>query len=156
MPIKNTILIAKFGVISQITRIQKLENIKNASYIICMGINGFHWNPNELFQNEPKVQHQDSKKESSKIYIFSLLVVALGSFGIIFFLGKQLKSLVDLATTMSFLIAPVIAIVNYQLVTGNHLKKEDQPKSWLRILSWLGIVFLTGFAVYYVKIRFFN
>lgn len=109
-----------------------------------------------LFQKEADVQHQGSKKESSKIYIASLLIVALGSFGIIFFLGTQLKSLVDLATTMSFLIAPVIAIVNYKLVTGSHLKKEDQPKLWLRILSWLGIIFLTGFAIYYVKIRFFN
>lgn len=102
-----------------------------------------------LFQTETK------ENKSSKIYIASLLIVALGSFGIIFFLGKQLKNLVDLATTMSFLIAPVIAIVNYKLVTGSHLKIEDQPKLWLRILSWLGIIFLTGFAIYYVKIRFF-
>lgn len=100
-----------------------------------------------LFQKE-------ENKSSNKVYIASILVVAIGSFGIIFFLGKQLKNLVDLATTLSFLIAPVIAVVNYKLVTGSHLDKEDQPKLWLRILSWLGIVFLTGFAVYYVKIRF--
>ena len=96
------------------------------------------------------------KTSSSRVYIASLLVVALGSFGIIFFLGTQLKNLVDLATTLSFLIAPVIAVVNYRLVTSSHVKKEDQPKLWLRILSWLGIIFLTGFAAYYVKIRFFN
>lgn len=93
---------------------------------------------------------------SSKVYTLSILIVALGSFGIIFFFGKHLKDLVDLATTLSFLIAPVIAIVNYRLVTGSHVAKEDQPKLWLRILSWLGIVFLTGFAVYYVIIRFFS
>jgi Mn2+/Fe2+ NRAMP family transporter len=93
--------------------------------------------------------------KSSKVYIISILIVAIGSFGIIFFFGKHLKDLVDLATTLSFLIAPVIAIVNYRLVTGSHVKKEDQPKLWLRILSWLGIIFLTGFAVYYVIIRFF-
>ncbi|MDG1333134.1 MAG: divalent metal cation transporter [Crocinitomicaceae bacterium] len=98
----------------------------------------------------------EEKSSSSKVYIASLLMVALGSFGIIFFLGKQLKSLVDLATTMSFMIAPVIAIVNYKLVTSSHVKPEDQPKLWLRILSWLGIIFLTGFAIYYVKIRFFS
>lgn len=101
-----------------------------------------------LFQKE-------KTDNSSKVYIASLLVVALGSFAIIFFLGKHLKSLVDLATTLSFLIAPVIAIVNYKLVTSDHVAKEDQPKLWLRVLSWLGIIFLTGFAVYYVKIRFF-
>ena len=104
-----------------------------------------------LFQKDEQV-----KDGSGRLYIVSLLVVALGAFGIIFFLGKQLKNLVDLATTLSFLIAPVIAVVNYRLVTGSHVQKEDQPKLWLRILSWLGILFLTGFAVYYVKIRFFN
>lgn len=108
-----------------------------------------------LFQKDVK-KGDDVKTASKNIYTFSLLVVALGSFGIIFFFGKHLMSLVDLATTLSFLIAPVIAIVNYKLVTGDHLKKEDQPKLWLRILSWLGIIFLTGFAVYYVKIRFFS
>lgn len=108
-----------------------------------------------LFQKEEERGDESGKLNSSKVYIASLLVVGLGSFGVIFFLGKQLKSLVDLATTISFLIAPVIAIVNYRLVTGNHLKKEDQPRLWLRILSWMGIIFLTGFAVYYVMVRFF-
>ena len=100
-------------------------------------------------------QKIEDENKSSKVYMISILIVAVGSFGIIFFFGKHLKNLVDLATTLSFLIAPVIAIVNYRLVTGSHVKKEEQPKLWLRILSWLGIIFLTSFAVYYVIIRFF-
>ncbi len=106
-----------------------------------------------LFQKSE--QDPVQKKGSSRIYIWSILVVALGSFGIIFFFGKHLKNLVDLATTLSFVIAPVIAVVNYRLVTSDHVKKEDQPRLWLKILSWLGIVFLTGFAIYFVKVRFF-
>jgi len=99
---------------------------------------------------------QKSKEnDSNRVYIVSILIVAIGSFGLIFFFGNHLKNLVDLATIVSFLIAPVIAIVNYRLVTSDHVKKEDQPKLWLRVLSWLGIIFLTGFAVYYVIIRFF-
>lgn len=105
-----------------------------------------------LFEKEG----EDEKTGTKNVYTFSLLLVAMGAFGIIFFFNKQLKILVDLATTMSFLIAPVIAIVNYKLVTGSHLKEEDKPRLWLRVLSWLGIVFLTGFAIYYVKIRFFS
>lgn len=100
-----------------------------------------------LFVND---QSQDQKK---RLYTISLIVVGLGSFAIVYFLGKQLKSLVDLATTISFLIAPLIAIVNFRLVTGNYLKKEDQPKMWLKVLSWMGILFLTGFALYFVKMK---
>ena len=64
------------------------------------------------------------------------------------------STMVDLATTISFLIAPLIAIVNFRLVTGNHIKKEHQPAGWLRALSWAGITFLLGFAIYFVIVKF--
>lgn len=97
--------------------------------------------------------NDDSELDTRKIYILSLAIVALGAFAIVFFLGSKLKSLVDLATTISFLIAPLIAIVNFRLVTGSYLKKEDQPKLWLQILSWAGIIFLTGFALYFIWVK---
>ncbi len=98
---------------------------------------------------------RNGEPSSSKLYTVSLLTLGIGSFAIIFFLGAKMTVLVDLATTISFLIAPVIAIVNYRLVTGDHLADEHKPKLWLKVLSWLGIVFLTGFAIYYVIVRFF-
>jgi Mn2+/Fe2+ NRAMP family transporter len=91
---------------------------------------------------------------SKKAYNLSLAAIGLGAFLIIFFLGKHIKTLVDLATTISFLIAPLIAIVNFRLVTGKHIKKEHQPAAWLKVLSWAGIVFLTGFALYFVYVKF--
>jgi Mn2+/Fe2+ NRAMP family transporter len=91
---------------------------------------------------------------SKKAYNLSLAAIGLGAFLIIFFLGKHIKTLVDLATTISFLIAPLIAIVNFRLVTGKHIKKEHQPAAWLKALSWAGIVFLTGFALYFVFVKF--
>lgn len=94
----------------------------------------------------------NKKEGSSLFYQISLIIVVVGSFLIIYFFGTKLKALVDLATTISFLIAPVIAVVNFRLVLG--LEKEHQPPTWLRILSWLGIVFLTGFALYFVYVKF--
>lgn len=91
-------------------------------------------------------------KSSDGIYRISLSIVALGSFAIVFFFSNHLKSLIDLAMTISFMIAPIIAIVNYKLVTGMHIADEYKPKFWLKILSWIGIVFLTGFALYFAWI----
>lgn len=90
---------------------------------------------------------------NASIYNIALIVVGIGSFGIVLFFGKHLKSLVDLATTISFLIAPLIAIVNYRLVTGKFIEDDKKPKLWLKILSWLGIVFLTGFALYFFWVK---
>jgi len=88
-----------------------------------------------------------------KAYNLSLAIIAAGAFLIITIFGKQMKVLVDLATTISFLIGPVIAIVNFRLVTENRIPKEYQPTLWLRILSWAGIVFLSGFALFYAAIK---
>ena len=87
------------------------------------------------------------------VYNTALIIVTTGSFVVVFLLGKQLQSLVDLATTISFLIAPVIAVVNYRLVTGTLIPDEAKPNLIMRILSWLGITFLTGFAMYFVWIK---
>lgn len=58
--------------------------------------------------------------------------------------------LVNIATIISFLIAPVIAIFNFILVQEKYIGKEATPPLWMSILSYLGILFLTGFSVYYL------
>lgn len=91
-------------------------------------------------------------ESSNTIYSWGIGIVVVGSFSIVYFLSTNLKQLVDIATTLSFIIAPIIAIVNYRLVTGELVPKEYYPKLWLRILSWFGIIFLLGFAIYYLCI----
>ncbi|MDG2343127.1 MAG: divalent metal cation transporter [Flavobacteriales bacterium] len=95
---------------------------------------------------------QDEKNDSA--YKLTLLALVMGSFVIVWKFGSSLKSLVDLAMTISFLIAPLIAIVNLRLVTGNHIKEQYKPKKWLIILSYMGIIFLIGFSVLYLTQQF--
>ena len=83
-------------------------------------------------------------------YRGSVAMVAFGALLIIFFFGPALKSLVDLATTISFLIAPVIALANYRLVRGKLMPKTARPGKVMRLLSVLGIVFLTLFSLAYL------
>ncbi len=88
------------------------------------------------------------------LYVIFLLVIAVGALVIIFQFENNLKELVDFATVLSFLIAPVIAIFNFRLVTGKYLAKESQPSMLLKILSFAGIIFLSGFAIVFVLTRF--
>lgn len=97
------------------------------------------------------VKSGEVNEDKSKVmYSLTLVVVSLGSFGIIYFFADKMKPLVDLATVISFLIAPVIAAINFRLVTGKYVAPEFHPKLWLKVLSWLGLIFLLGFAVVYV------
>lgn len=87
-------------------------------------------------------------------YILFLIVLASGAFTIIFQFGNNLKDLVDFATVLSFVIAPIIAIFNFRLVTGKFLDKEHQPSLLLKILSFAGIIFLSGFAIFFLVTKF--
>lgn len=88
------------------------------------------------------------------LYVFFLLVICIGSLVVVFQFRDNLKELVDFATTLSFVIAPVIAIFNFRLVTGKFLDSSAHPSVYLKVLSIAGIVFLILFAVLFILTRF--
>jgi Mn2+/Fe2+ NRAMP family transporter len=89
------------------------------------------------------------------LYVIFLLLISIGSLIVIFQFGNNLKELVDFATVLSFIIAPIIAVFNFRLVTGKFLNKESQPSSILKILSFIGIIFLSGFAIFFLVMKYF-
>ena len=99
-------------------------------------------------------KNKTTNNKFQKTYVSLIFLLALGSLLVVFQFGDKLKELVDFATAVSFLIAPIIAIFNFRLVTGKYLDKEFQPSNWLKILSYSGIVFLIGFAIFFIVRRF--
>ena len=73
--------------------------------------------------------------KSRILYIVILLIIATGSLVVIFQFGDNLKALVDFATVLSFVVAPIIAIFNFRLVTGKYLPKLDHPSKIMKITS---------------------
>ena len=96
------------------------------------------------------------RKKFRTFYVIFLLVIAVGALVIIFQFENNLKELVDFATVLSFLIAPIIAVFNFRLVTGKYLDKNSQPSVWLKLLSLAGIIFLSGFAIFFVITKFLS
>jgi len=82
-------------------------------------------------------------------------ILFVGTITILKFFVTAMSFLVDLATTLSFLTAPVLGYMNYKVVTGSNVNREAQPKLWLRILTWVGLVVLSGFGIYYIIWKFF-
>jgi len=102
-----------------------------------------------------KQNNSKSKFQFKKMYLIFIFVLVVGALFVIAQFEDKLKELVDFATTVSFLIAPIIAIFNFKLVSSKYLDKESQPGIWLKILSFIGIIFLSGFAVFFIITRFY-
>ena len=94
--------------------------------------------------------HNDNKIPYYNIIIW---LIILGSLIIINLFGSSIKNLVDLATTISFMIAPFVAFANFKLVSIPYVKKENSPKAWLKYLAIGGIIYLIGFGVLFLYVR---
>ena len=97
---------------------------------------------------------QERESESGFNYNITIGLLIIGSIFIIYLFSSKLKQLVDLATTISFLIAPLIAIANYILVTKD-FDKNFQPKMWLKILAFSGILYLFSFCLIFLYFKLF-
>lgn len=78
-----------------------------------------------------------------------LIGVSAGALLLILAFPANITDLVDVATTLSFLVAPVIGGLNLYLVT-RHVPKEARPSAALQVWAWAGLLFLVGFAVLYL------
>ncbi len=93
-------------------------------------------------------------KKSNLLYMIFGILMAIISLMIIAMFVSGLKTMMDFATIVAFLAAPVFAIINYRVVTAPFMPEEHRPKTWLRILSWAGIIFLISFSVIYIVSQF--
>ncbi|NRA93251.1 MAG: hypothetical protein HRU26_11305, partial [Psychroserpens sp.] len=83
-------------------------------------------------------------------FMFWMVFLTLGTIVIFFFFASEMGLLVKIATILSFLTAPFYAILNYILIAGKHTPKEWRPSLRLHVWSWLGILFLIGFSIWYL------
>jgi len=98
----------------------------------------------------------DRYKQSNNthLYWFWMFIVLSGSLLIIGLFISGMTLLVDVATTLSFLTAPILAYINYRAVTGNWMPQGTSPGPKLRILNWVSMLFLAGFAIFFIIWRF--
>jgi Mn2+/Fe2+ NRAMP family transporter len=101
-----------------------------------------------LIQNKEEQSEKD-EKSVKVLYRIILLIISSGALLLIYAFHKDpsgFKGLVNLATSVSFIVAPVIAIFNLILVGKKHVGEKFVPPLWIRIIAWGGIVFLSAFT----------
>lgn len=83
-------------------------------------------------------------------YFLWLLILSIGTIGIFLFLLSEMGKLVQIATVLSFITAPLYAFLNYRLVISKQMPEKFRPNKELRILSIIGLLFLSGFTLFYL------
>lgn len=87
---------------------------------------------------------------SAKSYFVLLGTVSMGALGILIFLTESMRTMVDFATSVSFLTAPLLAFIHYRISQSPEVQMVYPVSLGLRILSLGGLAFLTSFALYYL------
>lgn len=97
---------------------------------------------------------QKQVKEMKRVESFFMVLTAVGAFILVSQFSTSLSGLVDLATTLSFLVAPFIAVFNFRVVNAVEVDEVNRPGLGMRVLSYVGIIFLFIFSFYFLYIRF--
>lgn len=98
-----------------------------------------------------------SKKKYDKKKYYTIGIIALASinFIVISVFSANMGQLVALATFISFVFAPIIGYMNLKNVMSTDLPSNFHPNKPMQILTYLGIIFLSLFAIYYCWIILF-
>lgn len=85
-------------------------------------------------------------------YAAAVLVLTGVNFLVLTAFSANMGDLVALATFISFVLAPLVGYMNLKNVSSEDLPKKYHPGPGLRLLTYMGIVFLSFFAAYYLWI----
>lgn len=89
-----------------------------------------------------------------RAYWVSLVIIALGAMLILRFYIAGLKGLVDLATTLSFMTGPVLALLNHRVMFDPSVPEHGRPGRRMWAFSVAGVAFLTLLAIGWLVVRF--
>jgi len=97
-----------------------------------------------------------SGKNSKGFYLVWIFLLSLGTLIILSYFKTSMITFVKIATVLSFLTAPFYAIANFILVKGKHMPEKHRPSIYLSFLSYLGIIFLVLFGIWYLTTVLIN
>ena len=87
------------------------------------------------------------EEDKGKLYWFAMWALAGLTLVVFRFFAGSLTTMVDFATIVSFITAPVLGYLNLRAVTADHVPVTFRPNRVLRVFSYLGLVLLGGTAV---------
>ena len=101
----------------------------------------------EVFEEDRSEKDPRTKWKNYRITVF---LIPLLSLLILYFFTASFTSLIDFATALSFLSAPILAWFNYKLVTSDLMPAKERPGRNYRLYSLFCLVVLILFNIIYL------
>ena len=83
-------------------------------------------------------------------YMAGLVILIAGTLFILFFYLTSMREMVKIATVISFVAAPIIAILNMQAVFSRHMPDQYRPGKFMWIWCWFGVAALSACSIFYI------
>jgi Mn2+/Fe2+ NRAMP family transporter len=88
------------------------------------------------------------------MWFFWMGILFTGTVVILGFFVSSMKQMVDFATTLSFVLGPVLAILNYMVVTSKFMPEDAKPKPFMKWYAIISMVLMTSFSLFFIVWRF--
>lgn len=79
-----------------------------------------------------------------------MVLTCAGTALILLFFLSSMRSMVDLATTISFVLAPVFATLNFIAMNHRDIPVQDRQPKWLSLANIASIALLTAFSLWFL------
>jgi Mn2+/Fe2+ NRAMP family transporter len=90
------------------------------------------------------------QREIGRIYWVAMAAIGLATPLLLALFAGSLTGMVDFATTVTFLTAPVLGYLNLRAVLSDDVAPEHRPGAALRWLSWSALIVLGAFGMGYL------
>ena len=99
----------------------------------------------------PKMAHYEKRW-----YAVVVITIVLGAQGILSFASGNMRALVEFATVVSFVTAPLLAGLNFWVMHRHPVPPELRPSPWERWVCLVGGLFLVVFTLFYLGQTFWG
>ena len=109
------------------------------SFIICL---------EELIgRSKTDVDRNNRLKRNYKIL---LPILGVGSFSLFYFSASSMIKIIEFATILGFVTSPIIAFLNLRAIRSDAVPEHLRPKPLLTYLSYIGLLAIGLFALFYL------
>ena len=96
------------------------------------------------------VHGEEQSAYVNKMYRIFIIILGIGRACLFYFSSASMITMLDWATIISFLVAPLLAYLNIKVIRSIPAESEHKPHVFLLWLGYIGLILMICFTVYYL------